>query len=61
MAAVLTWFESEHGRQRIVCMTAPDNAPSISLAARLGFTPMREATLPAGEAVRLFECVPAAA
>lgn len=54
MAAVLAWFEREHGLQRIVCMTAPGNAPSIRLAAKLGFEPMREAVLPDGDAVRLF-------
>jgi len=60
MTAVLAWFEREHGAQRIVCMTAPDNAPSIRLAGRLGFVPIREAVLPDGDAVRLFERLPAA-
>lgn len=55
MTAALAWFEREHGRQRIVCMTVPGNAPSIRLAGRLGFVPMRETVLPDGEAVRLFE------
>jgi RimJ/RimL family protein N-acetyltransferase len=55
MTAALAWFESEHGRQRIVCMTAPENAPSIRLAEKLGFSAMREAELPDGDAVRLFE------
>lgn len=59
MTAVLAWFEREHGRQRIVCMISPANAPSIALAERLGFTPMRETELPDGEAVRLFERLPA--
>jgi RimJ/RimL family protein N-acetyltransferase len=36
-------------------MTAPDNAPSIRLAERLGFAPMRETELPDGDAVLLFE------
>ena len=58
MTAALAWFEREHGRRRIVCMIAPDNAPSIRLAGRLGFTPMREARLPDGETVRLFERLP---
>lgn len=58
MTAAFAWFEREHGRRRIVCMIAPGNAPSIGLAGRLGFTPMREAELPDGEAVRLFERVP---
>jgi RimJ/RimL family protein N-acetyltransferase len=57
MAAALDWFEQEH----IVCMIAPDNAPSLRLAARLGFTPIREAVLPDGSDVRLFERLAAAA
>lgn len=60
MDAALTWFERTHGAQRIVCMINPGNAPSIRLAGRLGFAPLREAELPEGEAVRLFERVPAA-
>jgi RimJ/RimL family protein N-acetyltransferase len=55
MEAALAWFEREHGRQRIVAMIAPGNVASIGLAGRLGFTFLREATLPGGEAVRLFE------
>ena len=58
MSAALAWFEREHGPQRIVCMTAPENAASIGLAQKLGFTPMREATLPDGETVSLFERLP---
>jgi RimJ/RimL family protein N-acetyltransferase len=59
MTAALDWFEREHGRRRIVCMIVPENAPSIALARRLGFTPMRDAVLPDGDTVRLFERVPA--
>ena len=59
MTAALDWFEREHGRQRIVCMIVPENAPSIALAGRLGFTAMRDAVLPDGDTVRLFERVPA--
>jgi RimJ/RimL family protein N-acetyltransferase len=58
MQAVLAWFEREHGAQRIVCMIAPDNEPSLKLAARLGFAPLRDAELPDGAAVRLFERLP---
>ena len=58
MDAALGWFEREHGRLRIVCMISPGNAPSIRLAERLGFEPMREAVLPDAETVRLFERVP---
>jgi len=55
MAAALAWFEREHGHRRIVAMIAPGNAASIGLAGRLGFTFLRDAALPDGEAVHLFE------
>lgn len=55
MDAALAWFKCEHGAQRIVCMTAPENAASIRLAGKLGFTHMRDAALSDGEAVSLFE------
>ncbi|WP_250893848.1 GNAT family N-acetyltransferase [Croceibacterium selenioxidans] len=58
MEAVLEWFGGEHGGRRIVCMIEPGNEPSIRLAGKLGFTPMREAKLPEGGAVRLFERLP---
>lgn len=55
MTAVLDWFDREHGPRRIVCMISPGNEASIGLARKLGFTPMRDAELPHGEAVRLFQ------
>lgn len=55
---MIEWFEREHGRQRIVCMIAPENAPSLGLAAKLGFVPLRKAELPDGATVRLLERVP---
>jgi RimJ/RimL family protein N-acetyltransferase len=55
MTAALAWFQREHGRQRIVAMIAPGNAASVALAGRLRFTFLRDATLPGGEAVHLFE------
>jgi RimJ/RimL family protein N-acetyltransferase len=58
MTAALGWFDRAHGPRRVVCMTAPENGPSISLAGKLGFTPMRDAVLPDGDAVRLFERLP---
>lgn len=58
MTAALDWFEREHGARRIVCMITPGNEPSLRLAAKLGFASMREAVLPDGESVRLFETVP---
>lgn len=59
MEAALAWFEREHGSRRIVAMIAPENAASIGLATRLAFAPMRDAVLADGEAVRLFERLPA--
>jgi RimJ/RimL family protein N-acetyltransferase len=58
MQAILGWFDREHGPKRTVCMIAPENTPSIRLAQTLGFTPMREAVLPDGEPVTLFERLP---
>ena len=58
MGAALAWFEREHGPRRIVCMTAPENGASIALAEKLGFSPMRDAELPDGDAVRLLERLP---
>lgn len=60
MEAALAWFEREQGPRRIVCMIGLGNDPSMRLAARLGFTPMREAELPDGDTVRLFERLPGA-
>lgn len=53
MEAALAWFYREQGAQRIVCMIAAANEPSLGLAARLGFLPLRDAALPDGEKVRL--------
>jgi RimJ/RimL family protein N-acetyltransferase len=58
MNAVLDWFDRARGPRRMVCMTAPENEASIRLAGKLGFTPMRDAVLPDGDAVRLFERLP---
>jgi RimJ/RimL family protein N-acetyltransferase len=58
MAAALGWFDRVHGPRRVVCMIAAGNEPSMGLAARLGFTPMRDTVLPDGDAVRLFERLP---
>jgi len=55
MTAALGWFDGAHGPRRAVCMIAPENAPSIALAGKLGFTPLRNAVLQDGETVRLFE------
>jgi RimJ/RimL family protein N-acetyltransferase len=58
MEAVLAWFDREHGPRRVVCMIAPGNAPSLALAGRLGFAAIRDAQLPDGAPVRLFERLP---
>ncbi len=41
MSAALGWFDEAHGPQEVVCMINPDNTPSITLAGRLGFEPIR--------------------
>jgi RimJ/RimL family protein N-acetyltransferase len=51
-AAVLDWFDAAHGPQPIVALIDPDNAPSLALAARLGFVPVRDTEL-GGAPVRL--------
>ena len=58
MTAALDWFDRAHGPRRVVCMIALGNEPSLRLAGKLGFVPMREAVLPDGDTVRLFERVP---
>jgi RimJ/RimL family protein N-acetyltransferase len=57
MRAVLDWFEGEHGARRIVCMISVGNDPSLALASKLGFEPLRRTEL-AGEAVQLLERLP---
>lgn len=57
MRAALDWFDRTHGPRRTVCMIDPDNAPSIRLAEKLGYAPMRHVELN-GEPVRLFERLP---
>lgn len=54
MRAALAWFDRAHGPRTVVCMIEPGNAPSIRLAEKLGFAPLRFADLPEGAAVRLF-------
>jgi len=55
MRAILTWFDGEHGPRRIVCMIAPQNTASLGLAEKLGFGPLRQATLCDGVPVQLLE------
>ena len=60
MAAVLAWFDRQHGLRDVVAMIALENGPSLRLAQRLGFVPTRMTTLPAGdEQVQLFLRSPA--
>lgn len=59
MQAALAWFAAGQGAQRLVCLIAPENAPSFAIAERLGFTRIREATLEDGETVVLLERLPA--
>ena len=54
MEAALAWFDAEHGPRRTVCMIDPANAPSIRLAERFGYMPLRDTEF-AGEPIRLFE------
>lgn len=58
MEAIFAWFDKTHGPRRVVCLLAPGNAPSLALARRFGFTPLRETELPDGEAVLLLERLP---
>jgi RimJ/RimL family protein N-acetyltransferase len=58
MVAALGWFDHAHGPRRVVCMISAGNEPSIGLAGKLGFAPLRDAVLPGGDAVRLFERLP---
>ncbi|GAA4870645.1 GNAT family N-acetyltransferase [Kitasatospora terrestris] len=44
-SAVLDWGFGALGLARITAMIAPGNAPSAAVAARLGFSPLREDTL----------------
>lgn len=37
VAAMIAWGERHFGRRDFVCMIAPENAPSLKLAARHGF------------------------
>jgi len=45
MVAALDWFDGAHGPCPIMCMIDPANSPSLALAARLGFAPLRDAML----------------
>jgi RimJ/RimL family protein N-acetyltransferase len=42
MTAAIDWFDTAFGRQRLVCIIAPENAASLKLADKLGFAPFGE-------------------
>lgn len=54
MEAALAWFDAEHGPRRTVCMIDPANTPSIRLAERFGYAPLRDTEF-GGDPIRLFE------
>lgn len=54
VSAALAWCDDTLNTPRTVCMISPDNAPSLKLAARVGFRPYAEATYKDGP-VRLLE------
>lgn len=54
MQAVLAWFDAEHGPRRTVCVIDPANTPSIKLADRFGYLPLRDTEF-GGDPIRLFE------
>jgi RimJ/RimL family protein N-acetyltransferase len=56
--AITRWYERAFGVGRAVCIIDPDNIASLRVAAKLGFTPFREA-LYKGRTVILHERVPA--
>ena len=41
--AAIGWHEANVAAGRMVCVIAPDNAPSLRVAAKLGFVAFREA------------------
>jgi len=58
MEAALGWFDAEYGPRPVMCMIGHGNAPSLALAARLGFAPLRDAALGDGERVHLLQRAP---
>ncbi len=53
MRAVLEWFDATHGQRRITCLIEAGNQPSLALAARLGFMPVRDAAMAGGDTIHL--------
>lgn len=54
LSAALAWADQTLKAPRTVCMIAPDNLPSLKLAARVGYQPYTETTYK-DHTVRLFE------
>ena len=54
LEAALAWVDGDFGAPRTVCMISPDNAPSLKLAARVGYRLYADGTYKDG-AVRLLE------
>ena len=44
LSAALAWCDDALNAPRTVCMISPDNAPSLTLAARAGYVPYAETT-----------------
>ena len=44
VTAVHRWGEQRFGKVRFCCIIAPENAPSLRLAARMGYRPIAETT-----------------
>ena len=54
MAAVLHWADTHLAAPAIRCIIEPDHGASIRVAEKLGFVPLRDATL-GGKPIRLFD------
>ena len=54
LEAALAWVDGDFGAPRTVCMISPDNAPSLKLAARVGYRLYADATYKDGP-VRLLQ------
>lgn len=54
MQAALTWFDREHGPQRVVCMIEEGNDASVRLSRALGFERTGQHVPESGETLHLF-------
>lgn len=53
VSAMIAWGERHFGRGDFVCMIAPDNAPSLKLADKVGYREYARASYKGGESVLL--------